>query len=156
MWEVKRLLEVSVKQVSELTQRYDCSGESRLVTFGRGEDGQLGHGTAADQHTPLLVEALRGKDATAVICGAEYTIAVCHGGKEVYSWGWCGPPMLHHTTSSNTAACSEHARMHRARLVARRSAHNKRVSAAIHCAGSSVTTDLLQGRLWPPRARRLQ
>jgi Regulator of chromosome condensation (RCC1) repeat len=64
------------------------------VTFGRGEDGQLGHGTASDQHTPLVVEAIKGTNPSAVVCGAEYTVAICQGGKEVYSWGWCAQAAL--------------------------------------------------------------
>lgn len=62
------------------------------MTCGRGEDGQLGHGTARDQLAPLVVEALRGRQPSAVVCGAEYTFAICKGGEEVFSWGWCAAP----------------------------------------------------------------
>ena len=66
------------------------AGSSQVVTFGRGEDGQLGHGDPEDQQTPLVVEELRGAHIGAVACGAEYTVAVSRNGSEVYSWGWCG------------------------------------------------------------------
>lgn len=72
------------------TQRWRA-GSAQVVTFGRGEDGQLGHGDPEDQQTPLLVEELRGAQIGAVSCGAEYTVAVSQNGAEVYSWGWCAP-----------------------------------------------------------------
>jgi alpha-tubulin suppressor-like RCC1 family protein len=64
------------------------AGSTKLVTFGRGEDGQLGHGTADDQHEPMVVEALKGAHLGSVACGAEYTVAVTKTGDAVYSWGW--------------------------------------------------------------------
>jgi hypothetical protein len=36
----------------------------------------------------MSVETLKASDPCAIVCGAEYTIAICRGGKEVYSWGW--------------------------------------------------------------------
>lgn len=60
-----------------------------VVTFGRGEDGQLGHGTADEQHEPTVVKALQECNPETVVCGAEYTIALCNKGNDAYSWGWC-------------------------------------------------------------------
>lgn len=60
-----------------------------MACWGRGEDGQLGHGDAAQVDAPKAVAALAGKDVSAVVCGAEYTVAVSAQHRRVYSWGWC-------------------------------------------------------------------
>lgn len=60
------------------------------MAWGRGEDGQLGHGDADDRHGPEAVHTLIRKGVTGVHCGAEYTVAVCRERQEVYSWGWYG------------------------------------------------------------------
>jgi Regulator of chromosome condensation (RCC1) repeat len=65
------------------------AGSTRVLAWGRGEDGQLGHGTASDHHEPCLVRALNDAGATQVVCGAEFSVAVCPGSRSVYSWGWC-------------------------------------------------------------------
>ncbi|KIY98506.1 putative E3 ubiquitin-protein ligase HERC1 [Monoraphidium neglectum] len=59
-----------------------------VVSFGKGEDGQLGHGDAESCAMPQPVKALRGKAISSVSCGAEYSIAVSHETRQVYSWGW--------------------------------------------------------------------
>lgn len=58
------------------------------MTYGRGEDGQLGHGRADNENKPLVVEALYGKEIDFVACGAEYTMAISSKRNEVWSWGW--------------------------------------------------------------------
>jgi hypothetical protein len=45
----------------------DCGA---VVSFGKGEDGQLGHGDAESCSLPRVVEALRGKAISSVSCGA--------------------------------------------------------------------------------------
>ncbi len=64
------------------------SGSNSVVTWGRGEDGQLGHGDAESQNVPAVVQALEGQGCDEVICGAEYTIAVSHSRQKTWSWGW--------------------------------------------------------------------
>ena len=59
-----------------------------VMAWGRGEDGQLGHGDADDRNGPEAVHTLIRKGVTGVHCGAEYTVAVCRERQEVYSWGW--------------------------------------------------------------------
>lgn len=59
-----------------------------VLAWGRGEDGQLGHGDADDRSEPEAVHALLGKGITSVHCGAEYTLAVAARQKQTYSWGW--------------------------------------------------------------------
>lgn len=59
-----------------------------VLSWGRGEDGQLGHGDAEDRQEPQAVFSLLHRGATSVHCGAEYSMAVAGGDKQVYSWGW--------------------------------------------------------------------
>ena len=59
-----------------------------VMAWGRGEDGQLGHGDADDRTGPEAIHTLIRKGVTGVHCGAEYTVAVCRHRQEVYSWGW--------------------------------------------------------------------
>ena len=59
-----------------------------VMAWGRGEDGQLGHGDADDRTGPEAIHTLIRKGVTGVHCGAEYTVAVCRDRQEVYSWGW--------------------------------------------------------------------
>ena len=40
-----------------------------VVTWGRGEDGQLGHGDAESQDEPVVVQALEGEECDEIICG---------------------------------------------------------------------------------------
>jgi len=64
------------------------SEKNAVFTWGRGEDGQLGHGDAESQIVPALVQALEDKECDEVVCGAEYTIAVSHKRQKIWSWGW--------------------------------------------------------------------
>ena len=71
-----------------LLRREGSTTGSLVVSFGRGEDGQLGHGHSRELDRPAAVASLADKDISAVHCGAEYTIALSTSGLEVYSWGW--------------------------------------------------------------------
>lgn len=62
-----------------------------VVSWGRGEDGQLGHGDAEERTKPQAIFSLMGRGIRHVTCGAEYS--VCLGSstsdsEEVYAWGW--------------------------------------------------------------------
>lgn len=59
-----------------------------MVTWGRGEDGQLGHGDADQQNAPKAVHALLDKEISSIVCGAEYTMAISASQRQMYSWGW--------------------------------------------------------------------
>eukprot|EP00276_Gloeochaete_wittrockiana_P017073 CAMPEP_0184336502 /NCGR_PEP_ID=MMETSP1089-20130417/4774_1 /TAXON_ID=38269 ORGANISM="Gloeochaete wittrockiana, Strain SAG46.84" /NCGR_SAMPLE_ID=MMETSP1089 /ASSEMBLY_ACC=CAM_ASM_000445 /LENGTH=314 /DNA_ID=CAMNT_0026661539 /DNA_START=62 /DNA_END=1004 /DNA_ORIENTATION=- len=64
-----------------------CLTENGSVyTWGKGDKGQLGHGTDQDQKTPHLVHALEGKVVTKVHCGVYVNAALTERG-EVYMWG---------------------------------------------------------------------
>lgn len=59
-----------------------------VCSWGRGEDGQLGHGDTDDRLLPTKLSAFDGQDIVSVTCGADYTVARSKSGKDVYSWGW--------------------------------------------------------------------
>ncbi|GLC44604.1 hypothetical protein PLESTB_001324500 [Pleodorina starrii] len=59
-----------------------------VASWGRGEDGQLGHGQADECLAPKAINALTDAGIESVVCGAEYTIAVAPSRGQVYSWGW--------------------------------------------------------------------
>ncbi|GMJ08626.1 UVB-RESISTANCE 8 [Hibiscus trionum] len=59
-----------------------------VCSWGRGEDGQLGHGDAEDRLSPTRLSALDGLDILSVTCGADHTTAYSLSRTEVYSWGW--------------------------------------------------------------------
>ncbi|KAG2425442.1 hypothetical protein HXX76_013652 [Chlamydomonas incerta] len=59
-----------------------------VASWGRGEDGQLGHGQADQCTTPTCIAALTDAGVDAVVCGAEYTVAVASSRGQIYSWGW--------------------------------------------------------------------
>jgi alpha-tubulin suppressor-like RCC1 family protein len=65
-----------------------CAAGDVVCSWGRGEDGQLGHGDADERHLPLIVSALDDCEISSVTCGADHTIARSESTKTVYSWGW--------------------------------------------------------------------
>ncbi len=75
--------------------------ESVVVSWGRGEDGQLGHGDPEEADRPKAVFALFGKAISDVHCGAEYSVAVSAQRREVYSWGWGDFGRLGHADSAD-------------------------------------------------------
>lgn len=72
-----------------------------VCSWGRGEDGQLGHGDAHDRPIPTIVSALDGCEITSVICGADHTTAYSDSTLVVYSWGWGDFGRLGHGDSSD-------------------------------------------------------
>ena len=75
--------------------------ESIVVSWGRGEDGQLGHGDPEEADRPKAVFALFGKAISDIHCGAEYSVAVSEQTSEVYSWGWGDFGRLGHADSAD-------------------------------------------------------
>ena len=59
-----------------------------VCSWGRGEDGQLGHGDAEDRLSPTHLSALDGHEVVSVTCGADHTTAYSESLAQVYSWGW--------------------------------------------------------------------
>lgn len=72
-----------------------------VCSWGRGEDGQLGHGDAEDRMLPTQLSALDGHEITSVTCGADHTTAFSESRMQVYSWGWGDFGRLGHGNSSD-------------------------------------------------------
>ncbi|OEL37762.1 Ultraviolet-B receptor UVR8 [Dichanthelium oligosanthes] len=53
------------------------TSKAEVYTWGRGANGRLGHGDSVDRNTPTLVEALKDKQVKSVVCGADFTTAIC-------------------------------------------------------------------------------
>lgn len=59
-----------------------------VCSWGRGEDGQLGHGDAEDRTQPTIITTLDSPSIISLICGADHTTAYSESELQVYSWGW--------------------------------------------------------------------
>ncbi|CAM9820772.1 unnamed protein product [Chrysoparadoxa australica] len=57
-----------------------------IYTWGRGDDGRLGHGDQGWKYVPRAVQALSGKRTVQATCGSYHTAAVTDQG-ELYTWG---------------------------------------------------------------------
>merc|ERR1712185_493773 len=51
-----------------------------VLTWGRGDDGRLGHGDNGWKYVPRIVDALSGKAIRQVTCGSYHTAAVSDSG----------------------------------------------------------------------------
>lgn len=65
-----------------------CSAGNVVCSWGRGEDGQLGHGDAEDRFSPVQLSALDGHEVDSITCGADHTLAYSEPRLQIYSWGW--------------------------------------------------------------------
>ncbi|CAM8881824.1 unnamed protein product [Rhodiola kirilowii] len=72
-----------------------------VAAWGKGEDGQLGHGDAEDRYYPTQISALDALDVISVVCGADHTTAYSKTQPQVYSWGWGDFGRLGHGNSSD-------------------------------------------------------
>ena len=64
-----------------------AKGSGKVLTWGRGTLGVLGHGDEEDKLVPQAVEPLAKVDVRSVACGAYQTAAVTRAG-ELFCWGW--------------------------------------------------------------------
>ncbi|CAI9785230.1 unnamed protein product [Fraxinus pennsylvanica] len=53
------------------------TSKAEVYTWGKGSDGQLGHGDNDDRDTPTLVDFLKDKRAKSVACGSNFTAVIC-------------------------------------------------------------------------------
>ncbi|MCO5557417.1 hypothetical protein L7F22_010981 [Adiantum nelumboides] len=53
------------------------TSKTDIYTWGKGSNGQLGHGDDRDRNTPTRVEALKGKRVKSIACGSNCTAAIC-------------------------------------------------------------------------------
>ena len=66
---------------------YIFSAGNVVCSWGRGEDGQLGHGDAEDRLAPTQLSALDGQEMVSLTCGADHTTAFSESSLNVYSSG---------------------------------------------------------------------
>lgn len=81
------IISVSAGASHTVCLEVSSSSTSTLYTWGSNEDGQLGHREREDIHHPKEVETVASA-FSAIVCGANHTVAVAESSKEVYSWGW--------------------------------------------------------------------
>ncbi|MBA0738511.1 hypothetical protein Gogos_011850, partial [Gossypium gossypioides] len=52
------------------------TSKTKVYTWGKGSNGQLGHGDINDRNTPTLVEFLKDKLVKSVVCGSNFTAII--------------------------------------------------------------------------------
>ena len=60
--------------------------DGEVFSWGRGDDGRLGHGDNGWKYVPRLVHAMAGKVVVEITCGSYHTAAVTNNG-ELFTWG---------------------------------------------------------------------
>jgi len=73
-----------------------------VYTWGRGDDGRLGHGDNGWKYVPRICQSLTGQVVTQVTCGSYHTAAVTGNG-DLWTWGGGMYGKLGH---GNEAGCS--------------------------------------------------
>ncbi|KAL6527833.1 hypothetical protein OROMI_029644 [Orobanche minor] len=53
------------------------TSRTEVYTWGKGANGRLGHGDADDRNSPTSVEALKDKQVKSIVCGTNFTAAIC-------------------------------------------------------------------------------
>ncbi|GER49683.1 regulator of chromosome condensation family protein [Striga asiatica] len=92
----------SVALLLSMMPMWKCTAAGNVVcSWGRGEDGQLGHGDAEDRFFPTQLSALNDQEIVSVTCGADHTTAYSESKLQVYSWGWGDFGRLGHGNSSD-------------------------------------------------------
>jgi alpha-tubulin suppressor-like RCC1 family protein len=64
------------------------TADNLVCSWGRGEDGQLGHGDAEERHLPTIISGLCDAEISSITCGSDHTTAYSNLTKTLYSWGW--------------------------------------------------------------------
>lgn len=62
--------------------------DGEVYTWGRGDDGRLGHGDNGWKYVPRITQSLAGQIVVQVTCGSYHTAAVTGNG-DLYTWGKC-------------------------------------------------------------------
>ncbi|KAJ3695612.1 hypothetical protein LUZ60_000989 [Juncus effusus] len=57
------------------------TAKTEVYTWGKGANGRLGHRDENDLNAPTLVEALKDKQVKTIVCGSDFTAAIC-----VHKW----------------------------------------------------------------------
>ncbi|XP_057949975.1 PH, RCC1 and FYVE domains-containing protein 1-like [Malania oleifera] len=53
------------------------TSKTEVYTWGKGANGQLGHGDSDDRNFPTVVDFLKDKQVKSVICGSNFTAVIC-------------------------------------------------------------------------------
>ncbi|WCJ35957.1 Regulator of chromosome condensation (RCC1) family with FYVE zinc finger domain [Euphorbia peplus] len=53
------------------------NSNGEVYTWGKGKNGQLGHGDLRDKHIPTLVKALKNRPVKSLACGSNFTAVIC-------------------------------------------------------------------------------
>ncbi|KAK4479801.1 hypothetical protein RD792_015337 [Penstemon davidsonii] len=53
------------------------TSKAEVYTWGKGINGQLGHGDIDDRNTPTLVEFFKDKQVKSIACGSNFTAVIC-------------------------------------------------------------------------------
>ena len=77
-----------------------CTSEGRLLTFGDGDDGRLGHGGTATEMLPRMVEGLVGVNVAQVAAGLFHTV-ICTAEGRVWTFGLGSYGRLGHGGEAN-------------------------------------------------------
>ncbi|XP_078407551.1 alsin [Cetorhinus maximus] len=72
--------------------------QTELWSWGRGKEGQLGHGDVLPRLHPLCIKSLSSKEVVQVVAGAYHSLALT-ARSQVYSWGCNTYGQLGHTES---------------------------------------------------------
>ncbi|GCB78811.1 hypothetical protein scyTo_0016875, partial [Scyliorhinus torazame] len=72
--------------------------QTELWSWGRGKEGQLGHGDVLPRLHPLCIKSLSSKEVVQVVAGAYHSLALT-ARSQVYSWGSNTYGQLGHTES---------------------------------------------------------
>lgn len=63
------------------------NNSGQVYSFGRGNYGQLGHGTEDDCLIPKMIKTFSEKSITQIACGDHHSLALSDSG-ELYAWGY--------------------------------------------------------------------
>ncbi|RLN88904.1 hypothetical protein BBJ28_00002217 [Nothophytophthora sp. Chile5] len=85
------------------THNLALSAAGDVFSWGKGVDGQLGHGREESEWTPRQLAFFKNLSATAVCCGASHSIAMSRSGI-VYSWGRGAEGQLGVDTDAGTSS----------------------------------------------------
>ena len=95
---MKQYLELTPRQLEGVNFRDIACGTNHTLavdnngkvwSWGKGENGKLGHGDDADRHKPEMLQGFAGVDIVKVACGESHSLALDKDGR-CYAWGWGG------------------------------------------------------------------
>ncbi|KAF2299503.1 hypothetical protein GH714_032293 [Hevea brasiliensis] len=77
------------------------AAHTSIITWGSGEDGQLGIGNNEEKEWVCVVDALEPYKIRSVVAGSRNSLAICDDGK-LFTWGWNQRGTLGHPPLTKT------------------------------------------------------